>query len=56
VSDDETRAAWRDVKQAQDTMGMDPMRKQARQATGSDVDVKPGAGKSAAPLSSQIPD
>jgi hypothetical protein len=56
VSDDETRAAWRDVQAAQDTMGMDPMRKQSRQAIGGDVDVKRDAGKSAAPLSSQIPD
>lgn len=53
VGDDDARAAWRDVQNA---MGMDPMRKQAQQAIGQRVDVKPGASKSAPPLSSQIPD
>ena len=53
VGDDDTRAAWRDVKNA---MGMDPMRKQAQQAIGQSIDVKPGASRAAPPLSSQVPD
>jgi hypothetical protein len=51
VGDEETRAAWRDVKNA---MGMDPMRKQTQQAIGGAVEVKPNAGKAAPSLSSYV--
>jgi hypothetical protein len=55
VGDDETKAAWRDVKNA---MGMDPMRKGAEQAIGKQVNVKapPRADAPTSGLRGNVPD